>query len=136
MSHVLWRILWIAVSIACVTYASYLFFGNVVQDQTHRSHNEVIAQDVVSPGEHHISGMIMVPSDCHGLSLRVLQTTPSSYQLTFQTWLEPYRDCPQVPSPRAFHAITFAPSVGADFSATLDGTPFPLQLLEQYQKRQ
>ena len=136
MTEVLWRIVWIAIIVSAAGYAAYLFFGSALKTDSDTSLQNVIAKDIVSPGVHHISGMIMVPSDCHGLSVRVQQTTLSSYQLAFETWREPYRDCPQESTPRGFSAVTFAPSVGATFSATLDGEPFSLQLLERYQKKQ
>ena len=136
MSEVLWRILWIAAMMIAAAYASFIFFGSILIADADKALQKVIADDIVLPGEHHISGMIMVPSDCHGLSVKVQQTTPSSYQLAFETWREPYRDCLQIPTARSFHTITFAPSVGASFSATLDGQPFPIQLLEQYRNYQ
>lgn len=135
MSEVLWRMLWIATLTVATAYGSYIFLGNLLKTDNSRELREVIASDIVSPGEHRISGMIMVPSQCHGLSVHVQQTTPSSYLLAFETWEEPYRDCPREEAVREFHAVTFAPSIGATFNATLDGKPFSLQLLEQYRKK-
>ena len=134
MSDVLLRVVWITTIVIAIAYACYLFFGSLVSTNISRAQKQVIANDIISPGEHHISGMIMVPTECDGLSVQVQQTTPFSYQLAFKTWQEPYRDCPSEPASRSFQTVTFAPAVGSTFSATLDGLPFPLTLLEEYKK--
>ncbi len=132
MGDVLWRVCWFVAVAATVAYASYLFFGSIIKAEADQALSTITARDVIARGEHSLSGMVMVPSDCHGLSLRVRHASGNDYILDFSTWEEPYRDCPQEPTPRAFHATTFASSIGTSFSAYLDGAPVPLVVIPYY----
>ena len=97
MSEVTWRLLWIACAMAFVTYASYLFFASTLNATADLTEGNIIALDSVTVGAHHIRGMIVIPSECHGVSLDVRKMIPTMYIMEFRTWQEPYRDCPSEP---------------------------------------
>ena len=89
----------------------------------------VIVRDELGQGVHHLSGMVMVPSSCDQLSVRVEPRSDITFVLVFRTWREPSTDCILDETPRYFRAILFAPSTGVGFSATLDGLGFPIVVL-------
>lgn len=130
MSEVMWRLLWIVCAASLVAYASYLFFGSTLAKEA--DHNSVIALDQVSAGKHELKGVIVIPSKCHGVSLKVMEFYPNYFHLRFQTWQEPYRDCPKELALHAFNTIIFGPSLGSTFLATLDGTLLDLHVIESF----
>ncbi len=134
MSEVMWRLLWIACTAMLVAYTSYLFFGSALSATVNPSDGNIIALDSISVGKHHLRGVIVIPSECHGVALNVRQTIPTLYHLEFQTWQEPYRDCPKGPKLHAFEIIVFAPSLGITFFASLDGKVLNVHVIETYLK--
>ena len=134
MGEVLWRFLWATCASGMVALASYVFLGSVLTGDHQASGKNVVAKDLISAGEHEISGTIPVPNECDGITVQVKETSPYVYQLDFKTWEEPYRDCTREPAVRFFHAVTFAPAIGSTFSATLDGKPIDIQLLDVLKK--
>lgn len=92
----------------------------------------VVAIDSVLPGIHHLSGTVLVPSPCHTLSVDVERIGPADYHVMFKTWAEPYRDCDPAPTPKKFRTVTFAPSVGVTFTASLDEKPLPFHVIAIY----
>lgn len=130
MSEVMWRLLWIACATAFVAYACYLYFGSTMEPKIDR--NSVIAMDTVSAGKHELKGVIVIPSECHGVSLRVKEVVPSYFHLKFETWQEPYRDCAKEPVLHAFNTVVFGPSVGTTFFSSLDGKVLDLHVIKSY----
>ncbi|MBI5456550.1 hypothetical protein HY969_02320 [Candidatus Kaiserbacteria bacterium] len=134
MPEVLWRLLWIACIAALIAYASFLFFGSVISKSNNPKREELITVDVISVGKHDLKGVIIVPSECHGVTQKTIQESPSRYHIQFTTWQEPYRDCPKIPAIHAFDATVFAPAVGVDFFASLDGKMLNMNIVESYVK--
>lgn len=127
----MYRLLWIVASVILVTYTTFVIFGSILVDADSKIQN-VIAVDRVKKSEHHVSGMLMLPSPCHGLSVHTSQLSSAHIHFTFESWQEPYRDCSRTETLRPFHVVTFAPPVGTEFTATLDGRPLRLHVIELY----
>ena len=130
VDEVFWRLLWLSMAMALLAYGSSLFFQSVINSQDESTVRRIVATDRVGVGVHHLSGFVPVPSPCHALSVKVRQMAHASYHLTFDTWQEPYRDCTPETVYRRFHAVTFGPSVGSHFSASVDGKPYTLTVLQ------
>jgi hypothetical protein len=117
VSHVGW---FIVVAIV-VAYLFHLIGGGIVTAQASGAYDPTLIRDEVKPNEHHLSGMIMVPDSCDELSVDTEALSSVDYALVFKTWHEPSVPCAHEPTPRAFHAVVFAPAAGVNFTATLDG---------------
>lgn len=127
VSEVLWRLAWLSVLCCVVGYVSYLYFGSF--RATPRNGPSVLITDEIKPaGEHHLSGIIPVPTPCHGLSVRTQEINLDHYRLDFTTWQEPARTCEPHEQTRNFSTVVFAPAVGVTFSATLDGEDIDLHV--------
>ena len=129
MGEIASRMFWFTLVAVAVAYAAYLIGGSVVNAQASGAYEPIVIRDVLGPGSHHLSGMIMVPTPCHQLSLRTETISPTSYQLLFRTWDEPSVDCSKEEMTRPFRAVLFAPAAGVDFIATLDGKGIPIKVL-------
>lgn len=122
------RALWLILGVAAVTYALYV----VLADTLHTAAaQELVVIDHIGVAEHHLSGEILIPSQCHAFALNVEETAYARYNLRFDTWQEPHRDCAAEPYPRQFHAVVFAPSLGTEFTAVLDGKPLSVRIVRQ-----
>ncbi len=123
------RLLWFAIVASAFAYVLFLIIGSVVSAQAARVYDPVIVRDELSPGAHHLSGMIMVGTRCDELSVHTEQLSATDYSLDFTTWREPSVDCGNEEIPRAFREVLFAPAAGVQFTATLDGQAFPLVVI-------
>jgi hypothetical protein len=122
------RLVWFGIVSAFAAFAIFFVLGNfavATADDT----GPVAIRDVLSPGVHHLSGMLLLPVSCDELTVETTQSSATSYVLQFHTWQNPSVPCPASPTPRAFQTIVFAPSTGTSFTATLDGTSFPITIL-------
>ena len=135
MSEVMWRVLWITCAAIFVAYGSYLFFGSSLSAVTDELEGSIVSVDAVSAGKHVLKGVIVIPSECHGVNIKVRQLVPTVYHLDFETWQEPYRDCAHVPVLHSFETIVFAPSLGVTFVASLDGKVLNMHVIESYLKK-
>lgn len=129
MGAILSRMLWFFVVASLIAYATYLVAGSIVSAEASGENTPVIVRDELGKGVHHLSGMVMVPTACDQLSVRVEPASPLQYVLVFRTWREPSVDCTEDEVPRYFRAIHFAPSTGIGFIATLDGIGLPIVVL-------
>lgn len=129
MGAILSRMLWFFVVASLIAYALYLVAGNIVSAQASGEHIPVVVRDELGQGVHHLSGMLMVPTPCDQLSVRVEPSSDTTFVLVFRTWREPSVDCAMDKTPRYFRAILFAPSTGIGFTATLDTIGFPILVL-------
>jgi hypothetical protein len=120
------RLMWFFVVASAIAYSVFLLAGNAIHTQALGDTRVVLVRDYLKVGEHHLSGMVMVPSTCLQLSVSTREVEPSVYLLAFKTWEQPYVDCVDEDTPRAFRAVVFAPSVGIRFLGTLDGAPLEL----------
>jgi hypothetical protein len=126
MSEVVFRLLWFVVLAAAISYGSYLLAGTAVDAQSSGAYEPVVIRDVLGPGLHNLSGMVMVPTPCDELMVSTQAVSTSSYMLIFKTWREPSVTCASDETPRSFHETLFAPAAGVDFAATLDGAGLPI----------
>lgn len=123
MIDLLRRLVWFFVVASAVSYAVFLVAGNAIRTQALDDTRIVLVRDYLKVGEHHLSGMVMVPSTCDQLYVRTEEPEPKLIHLRFTTWEEPNIDCVREDTPRAFRAVVFAPSVGVEFIASLDDEP-------------
>ncbi len=129
MAELLRRFVWIAFVCAAIAYGSYLALGSAVEAEASGANVPVLIRDKVAPGEHHLSGMLMVSSVCDELSVRTEYIDKATYALRFKTWRDPAVECEGGQTPRAFNAVLFAPAAGVQFIATLDDRSFPIAVL-------
>ena len=122
------RLVWFFVVASALSYAVFLVAGSTIHSQALGSVRSVLVRDHLKVGEHHLSGMVMVPSSCQQLSVKTEQLSDTVYHLKFTTWEEPYIECVHEDTPRAFRAIVFAPSVGVTFIGTLDESPLDISV--------
>ena len=120
---------WFSVIASVTAYATFLVAGSFVNAQAASVAAAIVVRDELSPGSHHISGMVMVPSPCYQLSVHTDALSSTSYNLTFRTWKDSAVECPPDEVPRQFHEALFAPAAGVDFFATLDGASIPILVL-------
>ncbi|OGG67506.1 hypothetical protein A3C21_00185 [Candidatus Kaiserbacteria bacterium RIFCSPHIGHO2_02_FULL_59_21] len=127
------RMLWNLVSFTAVAgvaaYIVFLVLGSAVEAQVVYDANRVVVRDRLGQRVHNLSGMVMVPSECHALESRAKQIDGANFLIEFRTWEDPSRTCFSGAAPKQFHLTVFAPSVGVAFQATLDDVPIPLELI-------
>ena len=123
-----WRIIWLSVCTFLIAYASFLYFGSISAAATKRLSSVQIVDVIKKTGEHHLSGTVVVPSECHGLTVRTEKKTEALYRLVFSTWQEPSRTCEPHDEKRAFTTVVFAPPTGIAFEATLDDVLIPITI--------
>lgn len=129
MAELARRLVWFFFVAASLSYAIFLVAGATIHKEALGDTRRVLVRDFLKVGEHHLSGMVMVPSSCSQLSVKTEEVSSTLFHLKFSTWEEPYVDCPREDTPRAFRAIVFAPSVGVDFMATLDDAPLEIAIV-------
>lgn len=125
MADTIRRLVWFAVVATAAFFSIFAVLGNFVTVNAENS-GPVAIHDSVSPGIHHINGILMLPLSCDELSVGVEQVSASQYMLAFTTWQDPSIVCPAEPTPRAFETVAFASASGTTFIATLDGKPLPI----------
>jgi hypothetical protein len=131
----MWRIAWFTVAAIALSYASFLFVGSILHAREAGLNEPVVVRDVLDRGAHYLSGMVSVPSPCDQLSVKTVELSKTTYMLDFNTWREPSVPCPDKETPRTFHTILFAPPVGVEFGATLDGVGLPIVVLPSMSPR-
>lgn len=129
------RLVWFFVVAAATAYAIFLVAGNAIHTRALGDTRTVLVRDFLKVGEHHLSGMVMVPSTCKQLSVRTEQLSEMVFHLKFSTWEEPNVDCLSEDTPRAFRAIVFAPSVGVEFTGSLDEAPLQIAVTPAIEHR-
>lgn len=118
---------WFAVVSTVASFAIFAVLGNFAIAGA-ENEGPVVIRDVLSPGVHQFSGMIVLPLACDELSVQSEPVSSTTYMLVFQTWQDPSIACPSEPTPREFKTTVFAPSAGVVFLATLDGNGFPIEV--------
>jgi len=108
--------------------AAYLTFvvSNRIFNSSMASSTPAIVRDVIQKDEHHLYGKILVPRSCDEVSYQIENPAQNQYILAFTTWEEPSVVCLNTPTERVFDTVIFAPTIGTEFSATLDKTPLQL----------
>jgi len=128
MGALLSRAIWLVLGVSAISYAFYV----IIADTLHiDAAQELVIVDAIGVAEHRLSGEIMVPSQCHAFAVTIEEIAYARFNLRFDTWQEAHRDCPREPYPRKFHAVVFAPSLGTEFTAKLDGDPLAVRVVRQ-----
>ncbi len=126
MIDTLRRLVWFGIVATAAFFAVFVVLGNFI---VFSSQGEPAAiHDIISPGVHEMSGIVMVPMACDELSVETQRLSSTTYQLAFQTWRDPSVACPQVSTARPFETFVFAPSFGIAFLGTLDGKFIPISI--------
>ena len=110
-------------------FGAFLVFGAIVDKQVQAETKKVVVSDALGQRVHRLSGMVLVPTNCHELTTRAEEIDPANYLLIFKTWQNPNRVCNNEEKPRPFNLTIFAPSVGIAFQATLDDVSIPLSVI-------
>jgi hypothetical protein len=125
MDEALRRAGWIALSVIATGYVTFAA-SDAVFNSREASSTPVVVRDVLSEGEHHLYGKILVASSCDEVTIKTDMISTNKYELSFTTWREPEAICIQAPTERVFDTIIFAPTIGVNFSAKLDDTEIPI----------
>ena len=134
MAEIIRRMVWFAAIAGIISYATYIVAGTLVQADAAGSNEPVVIRDELRPGAHHLSGMVMVPSPCDQLSVKIEMIAPGTYAIIFTTWHEPSVACPDEEMPRHFRIPLAAPSAGITFTATLDGRNLSIMVIPEVVK--
>ncbi len=128
--EVVWHFVWILLVTTAISYAAYLFFGSFVAAETEKPLNEVDVYDLIDRAQHthRLSGILMVPTACHSISVVTKKTGVGMYQLSFSSFGDAH-GCAQDPQPRAFRAVISAPILGNTFTASFDGKPLDFRIV-------
>jgi len=121
-----YQLAWFAIVSIIIAYVVYIVASSVVNAQAAGLNEPVLVRDELRPGEHELSGMVMVPSPCDELAVQTRQISTTQYSLDFTTWREPSIACSDDRTPRDFQTSLFAPAAGVYFVATLDGQALPI----------
>lgn len=102
-------------------YASQLYFGSIVEAETERNRTRVEVYDLLDAQQktHRLSGIIMLPSACHSVSIKSKELAPGKYHVYFSTFGEVH-GCTAEPHPHSFSTTIRAPLVGVEFTGSLD----------------
>ncbi len=121
--------LWAAVAGALISYCSLLFMGSL--DRGNPLSGAVVIFDAVEGMTHTLTGSIAMPSPCHTLDARVVESSVNNTRhVEFTTWRDPLRDCDESPTMQRFRLVTFIPESDPRFSASLDGERLKVQVIE------
>lgn len=126
MRDIAMRLVWLFVSLSMITYAIFLMIGSMIQAQAIDQSRIVAVRDVLAPGVHHLSGMVMMPRTCAQLTVASEMVSSGRYRLIFKSWDVPSIPCSTEDTPRSFRTIVFAPAAGVQFVGTLDEAPLTL----------
>lgn len=130
MMEMVRHIVWFLIVSSVIAYAVFLVVGSVIANEASASTRVVVARDVLSPGAHHLSGMVMVPSTCSTLSVRTESVDRFTHRLVFTSWEDPAAsECLVEEVPRSFRAVLFAPATGVQILGSLDGMPLTMVVI-------
>lgn len=114
-----------------VAFAAHLFFGSIIFAQEAEGDAAIVLRDQYANEVHDLSGMVMVPSDCHDLTVRAKDVDARVTAIVLETWEQPYRiECSKEPTPRAIHAVAFGPAT-LEFRGLMDGEWVPLKIVRE-----
>ena len=108
---------------------SHIFFGSIIFAAAQQEASAIVLKDAYKRGTHELSGIVMVPSSCHDLTVRTKDVTQTMSAIIFETWEQPFlTGCDRSPNPRSVQAIIFG-SEHLDIRAIYDGEWAPLTLV-------
>lgn len=128
MADIVRRLVWFAVVATAAFFTIFAVLGNFAAVNAQNA-GPVAIHDSLSAGIHHLNGILSLPLSCDELSVGVEKIGTYDYLLAFTTWQDPSIACPETPTPRAFETVAFAPSVGVNFIATLNGRTLPITVI-------
>ena len=129
MKELCYRLVFFVIVSSAVAYCAFLVAGSVVFARAAGQYDPIIVRDVLSPGLHQLSAIVEVPSGCDELQDTISKISATLYQIAFTTWQEPSVSCDDTPTPRSFRDQLFAPSVGVQFVATMNGQSLPITVI-------
>ncbi len=123
------RLFEFAIFATCAAFFAFFLAEKGMSVFADEQNTLVHVRDVIGPGVHELSGMIMLGSICEQLRIENEKQSPTHYHLKIKTWTEPYRDCIREETPRKFQTTVFAPAYGVIFTAELDGKPLEIAVI-------
>lgn len=118
--------------ILVVGLGSTSIVANAVVGAQAKSQRVVIVRDGIGAGSHTLSGTIPVASVCDEVTVTTERMSSTTYALRFKTWREPsIPSCTLQEATREFHAVVFASSFGVSFSASINGEPIRIAVIEE-----
>ena len=123
------RGVFLVVIVFVIAYLSFFLLEYGASGSVPEENRGMIVRDELKPGEHHLSGLIQLPSACDSFSIQTTELDAFRYHLSFETWREPQRDCENTPVARPFNTVVFAPAFGVFLTADLDGVALPFTLI-------
>ncbi len=126
------RLTLFSITAIAVAYAAHMFFGSIIFAAAEEDASAIVLRDSYKNEQHDLSGIVMVPSSCHDLTVRAKDIDARNTAIILETWEEPFvSECEQTPTPRSIHVTAFGPE-GLDFYGILDGDWVPLTVLKSY----
>jgi len=111
-------------------FAAHLFFGSIIFAAEEETANRIVMRDNFHDETHDLSGIVMVPSTCHDLSVRTKDFDANTTFIIFETWEQTYRtDCEKTATPRAITVSVFAPK-NIQFKGIFDNEVVPITVIE------
>mgnify|MGYP001608515362 FL=1 len=113
-------------------FSAHLYFGSllIAQAETAIDQNLVLV-DHYANGQHELSGIAMVPTDCHEIAVRVEESSGRTVSLLFEVWQQsPKSLCEDRHAPRAVRSIVQAPE-DIEFRALVNDIPVSLRVVRQ-----
>lgn len=130
MANIIRDLIWFAVVAAAATFAIFVVLGSEVTAHA-QDPGPAVFHDVISPGAHQLSGIVLVPYACDELTVQPEKIAGAEYELVFTTWKDPSIACPETPTARGFETVLFAPSLGITIIAALDSQAMPVRLVTE-----
>jgi hypothetical protein len=109
--------------------SAHLFFGGTIFAEADETSSVISLRDVYENKTHELSGIVMVPSTCHEISVRAKDADARTTVVIFETWEQSYRTgCKKTPTPRAIRVMAFAPKY-IEFVGIFDNNWVPLNIV-------
>lgn len=136
-NDLLWSFITLTVFTVVLSYAAYLFFGSIVNAQIEEPLTRVEVYDFIdtSTKTHRLSGIIMVPTKCHSVSVKTKELEPGKYHVYFSSFGDVH-GCADDPQPLSFREYVKAPIVGSVFTASLDWRPLEFVIVSKAHSHQ
>lgn len=124
------RLTLFTVTAVAIAYTAHIFFGGIIFAAAEQNANAIVLKDVYGNEQHELSGIVMVPSTCHDLTVRAKDIDARSTAIILETWEQPFAsECEKAPTPRSIHVTAFGPE-GLDLHGILDGEWAPLTIIK------
>lgn len=135
MGEIIRRLVWFFFVASIGSYAVFLLVGGTIHAEAIDLSRVVQVRDVLKPGVHALSGMVMVSRTCDELVVATQEISATVHKLEFKTWQQPSIPCITEDVPRSFRASVVAPAAGVDFIATLNDLPLTVVVYQEIAQR-